>query len=173
MDRQEAESDVRKFFADKNFYDKVSQNFENNKKKFYEQMDDAGAFFDDGSFMVSGSYKDESFNNKNTKIKVTRVSSVRIKWFVDKLKKKLSKELFSKVTKKSYIISNVNGLFSYLKSLGANPKDVKKYITSVADVDANMIDKLSDLGLISDSQIADCFETSSSRFYKVQNIKED
>lgn len=71
------------------------------------------------------------------KLKVTKVRRKKINWFIDKLKKVLSKEEQKEVISKTYTISDMEGLVKYLKTCGVNPKKFKKFV----DVQENVIEE--------------------------------
>jgi len=83
----------------------------------------------------------------------------------DKLKKKLDKNIYNKIVKKEYSISNMEGLIKYLKSCGVNPKKFSSYLSVKQVVDMKQIDNLQELGELNKSDLEGCYEVKELASY--------
>lgn len=98
------------------------------------------------------------FQNGDTGLKFTTVKTKKLVFDLDKLKKKLDKELLSEVIKKEYTIKDMDGLIAYLKSCGVDPKKFKSFIDSNETVDEKKINELSEFGEILMDDLEGCYE---------------
>lgn len=100
----------------------------------------------------------ETFYTNHVKLKVTRVRTKKVVWNIDKLKKCLNKTMFKNVVNKTYTINDMDGLISYLKECGVNPKKFKQFIDVTEVVDEKKFDYYYDLGQIKKSDVNGCYE---------------
>lgn len=109
-----------------------------------------------------------SFNHNDEILKATFVQPKKVIFDVDKLEKKLDKEIADEVIIKQYKILDYQGMVEYLKSLGAKPKEFKKFIYCEKEVKNKRIDELGELGIISEDDIEDCCTVNPlSSYFKI------
>lgn len=99
-----------------------------------------------------------NYYTNHVKLNVTRVRRQKVIWFLDKLKKKLNKEIYKDVVKKTYIVNDMQGLVKYLKSCGVDAKKFKKFINVSEEANETKLDYLYDTGKINKKDIAGCYE---------------
>lgn len=117
---------------------------------------------------------DEYRGNKNKQLllRATMSSSKKVNFLIDKLKEKLPKEIIKNVVRKQYIVSDMDGLIEYMKSLGADPKKFKKFIHVNESIDQDSIQKLYDFGEIGLIDLKGCYEVKESRkSITIRNMK--
>lgn len=94
-------------------------------------------------------------NNKTYVVSSYRKTSIT--WFIDKIKKNISKEYTRKFIDRTYTVNDMEGLVSYLKSCGVNPVEFKKYIDVSESINKEKLDRLYELGEIKRNDIKDCY----------------
>ena len=102
---------------------------------------------------------------------VTRIQSSRVEFNPDKLEKALGKELSRDVIQKHYEIVDMNGLVTYLKECGIDPKVFKSFVSVRKIVNTKEIDRLEELGKITAEQIKGCYTIKSQSPYFTVNIE--
>ena len=108
------------------------------------------------SFVVDlGQY--DNYNFGENKLRVTKTRTKKIIWDVSKLKEKLSKDLFKRVTDKTYYIVDMEGLVRYLKKCGVNPKKFKMYVSSDIEVNEQKLDEAFQNEEIDMKQLEGCY----------------
>lgn len=100
-----------------------------------------------------------------TKLLVTNVVQKKIIWDIDKLKKKLDKNVISKIIDKKYTINDMDGLIKYLKSCGVDPKIFKKFLDIEENVIEKQMDLLKDIGELDEEDIAGCYSITTNAGY--------
>lgn len=106
-------------------------------------------------------------------LKVTKVRTKKVLWYIDKLKKKMSKETFKKVILKKYTINDMKGLTSYLKECGVDPKEFKKFIEVQEELNEPELERLYETGKIDASEIEGCFTVNMGEPYiRITEVKE-
>lgn len=113
------------------------------------------------------------FQAGTTFYKVRPVIQKKIVWYVDKLSKRLDKEILNEVVKKTYTINDFDSLVLYLKSCGVNPKTFKKFIDVKKEVDNKKIDELGELGEIDIEKLSGCYELQANFSYVKISESED
>lgn len=104
-------------------------------------------------------------------IKVKPVESYKVIWDVDKLNKKLDKEVMNQIVDKTYTIADFDGLIKYLKSCGVNPKKFASYLNIEKKVNNKKIDELGELGEITLDDIQDCYKKEKiSEYIKFSEV---
>ena len=104
--------------------------------------------------------------------KVRPVISKKITWDIEKLSKKLDKKVLNEIINKKYSINDINGLITYLKSCGVNPKEFKKYLNVEETVNNKKVDELGQLGEIDIEQLSGCYELQANFSYvKISNLE--
>ena len=130
-----------------------------NQKKTYEakiQKEFEKAKVEDNSY---------SFERDDEILKATLVQPKKVTFNIEKLEERLDNEILNSIVKKQYRILDYPEMVEYLKSLGAKPKDFKKFICCEKEVDQKKIDELGDLGKISEEDIQDCCTVSPMTSY--------
>lgn len=89
----------------------------------------------------------------------------KIIWDIDKLSKKVDKEILNEVVDKTYTINDFDGLVEYLKSCGVNPKVFKKFINVKKEVNNKKVDELGHLGEINIKKLTGCYELQANFSY--------
>lgn len=98
-------------------------------------------------------------------IKAKRITSKKIVFDVEKLKKKIDKELLNEFVTKTYTISDFEGLKDLLKSHGVSSKEFKQYLSIDEKVDQDKINQLSEIGDIKESDIEGCYTVYENEGY--------
>lgn len=112
------------------------------------------------------------FYDNPVTLNVNRIQSQRIIWDKDKLKKKLSKELYNKAVTKTYTLTDTQAFMNYMKELGANPKKIKKFILVDESVNEPALDNMYETGELTLEDVKGCFETKvSEAFVKLTEVK--
>lgn len=107
-------------------------------------------------------------------IKVVKVKRKQISWNIGKLKKALPKSMLPKVIEKSYNITDMKGLTTYLKSCGVDPKEFKKYIHVTESVNEKAFDSLYSTGKIKMSDVRGCYEIQTGEPYlRLSQVESD
>lgn len=154
---------VRKLYEAKKEKERVDAFYDEVKKK--EQVAISNFMFtnlpkDKNTFEVELNY----YTN-HVRLNVTRVRRQKVVWFLDKLKKKLNKEIYKDVVKKTYTVNDMQGLVKYLKSCGVDAKKFKKFINVSEEANETKLDYLYDTGKLSKKDIAGCYEVLMSEPY--------
>lgn len=140
----------------------AKDSFEKNKKRvndlFEEYFQACGT-----KKMVFVNHDDDSLQGGT--VTVVRVQNVKVIWNIDKLKKQLGRKLFCKVVQKQYQIIDMHGLIEYLKSCGVDPNKFKSYINVSVSVDESEIDRLSEVGEVTKSDIEGCYRLDKAKPY--------
>lgn len=98
------------------------------------------------------------FYDNPVSLKVTKVRSKKIVWFIDRLKETLTKEQYKKVTTKTYTVNDMHGLINYLKQCGVDAKKFKKFIDVSETLDEQILTNMYDTNQITREQIKGCYE---------------
>lgn len=106
-----------------------------------------------------------SYYTNHLKLLVTRVRTKKIVWLLDKLKSKLSKEVYKDVVDKTYTITDMDGLIKYLKKCGVEPKKFKKYIEVHEHLNETKLNNYYDTGVINKKELEGCYEVKLSEPY--------
>lgn len=118
------------------------------------------------NYMFSRDYKTFKFRSREFgAVKVNKIVRKTVVWDVDKLKKKLSSEVFTQVAEKQYTINDIDGLAKYLKSCGVSPKKFKKFIDVETKIDNARINHLSEIGDITSIDIQGCYTLKEASPY--------
>lgn len=137
------------FRADKELYEAKKQTLQSEIKKYTDKNNWDKINIDIGNFNYQA----------------TPVINKKITWDLDKLSKKLDKELLNEITDKEYSINDFNGLVKYLKSCGVDPKKFKKFIDVKKSVNNKKVDELSQMGEISIDDLTGCYELQANFSY--------
>ena len=119
-------------------------------------------------------YFDNTTSNQigNDDIVVTKRERINIIYNIYKLREKLDKNIFKKVTNRRYYVKDLDGLVELMKQAGIKPKDFKKYVDADISVDKSQIKKLYEAGEISISDLEGCFHATITKYIDVREIRE-
>lgn len=165
--KKKASDAAFEFFRTKQKYEKIKEEFESRKNIFYDKMDE---FFRDKR---CSSEKFDIGMSDCSKLIVKRIENTTIEWNIDRLENKIDKSAAKKIIKKQYRVSDMKGLANYLKSCGVDPAVFKKFILIDKTVDEKEIERLSDTGHITASQIRGCYTVRLKKPYFTVSVKND
>ena len=118
-----------------------------------------------------------NFDSSNGSFKVTDVVQKKIIFDVEKLEKRLDREILNEVVEKEYKISDWDNLVKYLKSCGVNPKKFATFLTVEKTVNQSKMNELSKLGEITPEDIEGCYEVKENEGYikisEIENAKHE
>ena len=167
LNSDEYKQSILNFFEKQKKFKQIQNRFCEIKADFYNDMVD---YFKqnniDGKLTIE---YDEPFGIK--KFVVTRIQSSRVEFNPDRLEKVLGKELSRDVIQKHYEIIDINGLITYLKECGINPKVFKSFISIKKTVNTKELDRLEELGKITAEQIKGCYTVKSQNPYFTVNVE--
>lgn len=109
---------------------------------------------------------DES-TKKGIKIICKKSERATITYDVDKLKEKLDDDLFIEVTKRSYIIKDIDAMIKLMKEAGVRAKDFKALIEANVKADSQAIKRLYDAGEITMKTLQGTFKATISKSIKI------
>jgi len=89
---------------------------------------------------------------------------VDIQYFPDKLRESLTKKAFNKVTNRTYIIKDIDGLIEILKEAEISPRDFKKYIEPQITVNKEAIKQLFETGDITKEDLDGCYSAKIVKY---------
>ena len=146
--------------------------FNDEKQEFTKRMDEAFSskkLSGSSSFTVVVGYDDENGTRATGgEYKVTKVSRRKVVFNAKKLKNKIGKEKFNKVSETQWNCFDIGGLARYVKSLGGEFDVFKSFFNVTQVVDDKAIDKLSETGEITAEDIEGCYSVNESKpWYKV------
>lgn len=107
----------------------------------------------------------------STNYSATMQKRLTLEYFPEKLKEKVSKELYEEMVDKTYVLENAEEFFKELRKLKVPVKLVKKYIHSETTISKKKIQDLYDEGTISLSDLAGCYKANVTRVVKVEGKK--
>ena len=166
LNSDECKQSIMNFFQKQKRFKQIQTRFCEIKADFYNDMEDYFKYNNiDGKLTIEcNELADvQSFV-------VTRIQSSRVEFNPDKLEKALGKELSCDVIQKHYEIVDMNGLVTYLKECGIDPKVFKSFIFVRKTVNTKELDKLEELGKITAEQIKGCYTVKSQSPYFTVNI---
>lgn len=143
---------VKEYYEHKYSIDSLKAEFDDVKESFSKIM---GICFDD----ISEDGKHvfiECEGIDNERFIITRIISSKVSWDINKLKKVIPKKYRKSVIKKKYNVTDWQGMFQYLKNVGIDFDEFKKYLDCEEYVLEPSIDKLIDLGYIDSDSVKDC-----------------
>lgn len=149
------------FFKKQKKFKQIQTQFCEIKTKFYDDMED---YFKCNNIDGKLTIKYNEFADAEDFV-VTRIQSSKVEFNPDKLEKALGKELSQDVIQKSYEITDMSGLITYLKEYGVNPKVFKSFISIKKTVNTKELDRLEELGKITTEQIKGCYTVKSQSPY--------
>lgn len=115
-----------------------------------------------------------SFSDSGIFYKATSVKLKSIEWKINTLQQVLDKEIFNEICNKTYTIIDYDGMAKYLKSIGADPKKIKSFISCEKKIDQKKVDQLSELGEISLDDLEGCYSVQNKESYiKITKTEEE
>lgn len=152
---------VRAFFYLQNELKEKQKQFDETKKEFYEKME---KFFEENDVEKSTVFTSKSLKDEDD-LTVTRTQKSSITFYPEKVKKALGKELSKQVIESRYEIIDFDGLVSYLKECGVDPKIFKTFLNVEKKVNEKELDKLDELGKIDIKQLKGCYTVKNQKPY--------
>ena len=104
---------------------------------------------------------------KETKVVCRKSERATITYDVDKLKEKLDDEMFIEVTKRSYIIKDIDAMIKLMKDSGVRAKDFKALIEAVIKPDNQAIKRLYDAGELTMKMLKGTYKATISKSIKI------
>lgn len=138
---------------------KLLLQIDENKKKIQKFFDENG--IKEMEVPVSQTAK------KETKVVCKKSERATIKYDVDKLKERLDDELFIEVTKRSYIIKDIDAMIKLMKDAGVRAKDFKALIEAKITPDTQAIKRLYDAGEITMKMLKGTYQATISKSIKI------
>lgn len=161
-----------------NFYELLQQKklddkaFNDEKSEFYKMMDEyfsskeaRGA----SKLTFTVGYDDEdSTRAVGGEYTVTQCRRRSVVFDEKKLKRKLGKEKFKKVSTTSWSCFDIDGLAKYVKSLGGEFDVFKSFFNIKTEINESEIDRLSEIGEVTAEDIDGCYSVNEGKpWYKV------
>ena len=166
LNSDECKQSIMNFFQKQKRFKQIQTRFCEIKADFYNDMEDYFKYNNiDGKLTIECNELADAQS-----FVVTRIQSSRVEFNPDKLEKALGKELSRDVIQKHYEIVDMNGLVTYLKECGINPKVFKSFVSVRKTVNTKELDKLEELGKITAEQIKGCYTVKSQSPYFTVNI---
>ena len=166
LNSEECKQSIMNFFQKQKRFKQIQTRFCEIKADFYNNMED---YFKCNN--IDGKLTIECNELADVeKFVVTRIQSSRVEFNPDKLEKALGKELSRDVIQKHYEITDMNGLVTYLKECGINPKVFKSFVSVRKTVNTKELDRLEELGKITAEQIKGCYTVKSQSPYFTVNV---
>lgn len=109
--------------------------------------------------------------DESTAFKVVKNVQTHIDFFPEKLKGALEKEIFNKITNKTVLVNDIDGLIKMLKGYGVPPKEFKKFITVKTEVDIEKIDDLIEKDELTVDDINGCYKVEFDEDIRVMKTK--
>lgn len=166
LNSDECKQSIVNFFQKKKRFEQIQTRFCEIKADFYSDMED---YFKHNSIDGKLTIDSGEFDGVESLV-VTRIQSSRVEFNPDKLEKVLGKELSRDVIQKHYEIVDMNGLVTYLKECGIDPKVFKSFISVRKTVNTKELDRLEELGKITAEQIKGCYTVKSQSPYFTVNV---
>ena len=150
---------VKEFYNEQKEFKEKQERFNTIKQLFYNDAEELFNYEGIDKLVV------DNEDLKGNELVVNKVQKTSIVFDIDALENNLSKEMCKDVIDKSYTITDINRLIIYLKSCGVNPKVFKSFLNVTKTVDSKKLDKLADLGLISEKQLEGCYTIKKNNPY--------
>lgn len=156
---------VKEFYNEQKEFKEKQERFNTIKQLFYSDAEEL--------FNCEGIDKLVIDNDdlEGNELVVNKVQKTSVIFDIDALENNLSKEMCKEVIDKSYTITDIDGLIVYLKSCGVDPKVFKSFLNVTKTVDEKKLDKLADLGLISQEQLDGCYTLKRKKPYFTVKMK--
>lgn len=152
---------VKTYFDTKAKFDSLTKRFEAIKKDFYDRMNEE---FKGHEIKHVYEFFAESYE-------VSKVVNSKVSFDIGKIERGLDREILKQVIIKTYQITDFSKFTEYLKSIGADFSEIKKYIAVTKDVDTSAIDRLSELGKVDAGTIEKAATVTQGKpYYKVKRL---
>lgn len=153
---------VKDFYQKKKAFDDMSKTFDKAKAEFYKTMEKAGV----ETFELEMPSDDEM---QPLKISVKRIQNKSVEFNGEKLAERLKRlNAASGAVSKKYSIIDYEGLVTYLKKCGVDPKVFKKFVAVQYVVDKDNIKQMYELGQLSLESLEGCYEVKLQKpYYKL------
>lgn len=157
------------FFEKQRRFKEVQAKFNAIKDDFESEMEGLFHGFEHNTISITN--HNLAAGTPNT-LKVTKVEKTLIHWDIDKLRKRLPKNIFKQVVRKEYKVVGMDQLVKYLKSCGVDPAVFKQYIIVEESVDQDKVDEAGELGFITAQQISGCYTVECQKpYFRVSLVK--
>lgn len=166
LNSDECKQSIVNFFQKQKRFKQIQTRFCEIKADFYNDMED---YFKHNNIDGKLTIECDELAGVQSFV-VTRIQSSRVEFNPDKLEKALGKELSRDVIQKHYEIVDMNGLVTYLKECGIDPKVFKSFVSVRKTVNTKELDRLEELGKITAEQIKGCYTVKSQSPYFTVNI---
>lgn len=149
----------------------ADKRFNERKARFYSFMRGAfesGTLDSDRNYEFVDTVEDEDGGISDKLFKIARVIPTKIVWDVDKLRKRLSKDVFKKVARRNRTLVDLKGLADYMRELGGDPKKFWSFFETSYEVDQKELDNQSELGYVTDDMVDGCYAiTTGNESYRL------
>lgn len=115
----------------------------------------------------------DSVGDNGASLTVTKIETVTIDYFVDKLQESLSKDIFNEIVNKYYSIKNINGLIELLRKANIKPSEFKEFIDVKITPNKEAINQLYSVGDITKNQLKGCYSAKITKSIRIQKGKGD
>ena len=157
---------IAKAFSMKQKIDKATAEYNKIRGSIYE-------FLESEKMNSMEAYTADEIGKLDEKVKATRVERVTsIKYDTEALKKKLNKELYNTVVDKVYEINNIDAFIELLKKAGIKPKEFKKHITVIENVNNGKLQQAYSIGAIDIKDIAGAYQATVSKSLQIRKVSE-
>lgn len=156
---------VKEFYNEQKEFKERQERFNTIKQLFYNDAEELFNYEGVDKLVI------DNEDLEGNELVVNKVQKTSIVFDIDVLENNLSKEMSKDVIDKSYTITDINRLIIYLKSCGVDPKVFKSFINVTKTVDEKKLDKLADLGLISQEQLEGCYTLKRKKPYFTVKMK--
>lgn len=164
LNLERCKQSVLMFFQEQQLFKQAQAKFTDVKERFYSDMEN---YFKSNN--IDGKLRIDGIPNMETLV-VNRVQSTKLEFDLVKLEKALGKELAKAVIIKRYEIIDVDGLVAYLKECGVDPKIFKSFLSISRSLNASELDRLADIGKITQDQVEGCYTIKKQKPYFTVNV---
>lgn len=124
--------------------------------------------------LLSNSKAEDNNLMYGKKYKCKLVKRVTVKYDVDKLKRKMNKNIFKDFVKeKTTTIVDVKGFIKILENNGIEFKDIKDTLHTEIKLDTSTIDKYYNQGIFDLKDIKGCYTTSVSEYFSITSLDKE
>ena len=167
LDSEKCKQLALNFSQEQKKFKQAQLKFTEVKERFYSDMED---YFKsnnstDGKLRIVGDAPDSEA------LVIKRIQSSKVEFDLVKLEKALGKQLSHEVIIKHYEISDMNGLNEYLKECGVDPKIFKSFLSISRSLNVVALDRLADLGKITQEQIEGCYTVKKQNPYFTVSVE--
>ena len=164
----ECRQSVLRFFQKQTEFKDEQSKFNDEKEKFNSMME---AFFESEALDKSVVFTEVNPDGERESYVVNRIQKSSVDFDPDKLEKVLEKDIAKAVILKHYEIIDIDGLVAYLKECGVDPKIFKSFLHVYKSVDTRELDRLEELGKITQDQVDGCYTVKRHKPYFTVSVK--